>query len=70
MFHVYIYYFRFLATLAIVLTTLCAIMCGTAHLAAFSKPLSAVFAAVASMAIVAYRARGDPIVLIIPDPPY
>ena len=70
MFHVFSTLFRFLAASAIVLTTLCAIKCGTAPLVAFSEHLSAVFAAVASMAFVAYRARSDSIVLTIPDPPY
>ena len=60
--------FRFLAASAIVLTTLCAIKCGTALLAALSEPFSTAFADVASMAFVAYRARSDPIVLTIPDP--
>ena len=70
MFCVYIYSFRFLAAAAIVLATLCAIRCETALLAASSVPRIAVFAAVVNMAFVAYRARGDPIVLTIPDPPY
>ena len=50
------------------LATLCAIKGGTALLAAPSVPRIAVFAAVANMAFVAYRARSDPIVLTIPDP--
>ena len=41
-----------------------------ALLAASSVCHIAVFAAVASMAFVAYQARSDPIVLTIPDPPY
>ena len=70
MFRVYIYFFRFLAAAAIVLVTLCAIKCGTALLAASNVPRIAVFAAVVNMAFVAYRARSDPNVPKIPDPPY
>ena len=69
MFHAYIYYFPLLGSISNS-TSYFMIKCGTAILAAFSEPLSAVYAAVANMAFVAYRARSDPIVLTIPYPPY
>ena len=60
--------FHFLVA-AIVVATLCAIKCGTAVLATSSVPCIAMFAAVVNMAFVAYRARSDPIISTISDPP-
>ena len=71
MFRGYTTLFRFsAAAAAIVLAILCAIKCETTLFAVSSVPRIAVFAAVVNTAFLAYRARSDPIMSTIPDPPY